>query len=85
MAKRFQIKDRGYIREGYYADFVILDTDKSYTVSNENILYKCGWSPFKDHTFQSSIFMTIVNGIVAFENGMVKENLPFGMQIEFDR
>ena len=85
VAKRFQIKDRGYIREGYYADFVILDADKSYTVSNENILYKCGWSPFKDHTFQSSIFMTIVNGIVAFENGKVKENLPFGMQIEFDR
>ena len=40
---------------------------------------------FKGHTFQSSIFMTIVNGIVAFENGKVKENLPFGMQIEFDR
>ena len=85
VAKRFQIKDRGYVREGYYADLAILDIDKPYTVSEENILYKCGWSPFSGKTFNSSIYMTIVNGHVAFKDGQVSENLPFGMQIEFDR
>ena len=85
VAKRFQIKDRGYIREGYYADIAILDLDKPYTVSKENILYKCGWSPFEGHDFKSSIFMTIVNGNIAFKDGMISDNLPFGMQIEFNR
>ena len=85
VAKRFQIKDRGYIREGYYADIAILDLDQPYTVSKENILYKCGWSPFEGHDFKSSIFMTIVNGNIAFKDGMISDNLPFGMQIEFNR
>ena len=85
VAKRFQVKDRGYVREGYYADLAILDIDKPYTVSEENILYKCGWSPFSGKTFNSSIYMTIVNGHIAFKDGQVNENLPFGMQIEFDR
>ena len=85
VAKRFQIKDRGYIREGYFADITILDLDKPYKVSKENILYKCGWSPFEGHDFKSSIFMTIVNGNIAFKDGMVSDNLPFGMQIEFNR
>ena len=85
VANRFQVKERGYIREGYYADLAVLDIDKPYTVSNDNILYKCGWSPFNGHTFQSSIFMTIVNGNIAFTDGQVVEDLPFGMQIEFDR
>jgi dihydroorotase len=85
VAKRFQIKKRGYIREGYYADLAILDVNKPYQVSNENILYKCGWSPFAGKTFNSSIYMTIINGYVAFEGGRVKEELPFGKQIEFDR
>ena len=85
VANRFQVKERGYIREGYYADLAVLDIDKPYTVSNDNILYKCGWSPFNGHTFQSSIFMTIVNGNIAFKDGQVAEDLPFGMQIEFDR
>ena len=62
-----------------------LDIDKPYTVSEENILYKCGWSPFSGKTFNSSIYMTIVNGHVAFKDGQITENLPFGMQIEFDR
>jgi dihydroorotase len=85
VAKRFQVKDRGFVREGYYADLAILDIDKPYTVSEENILYKCGWSPFSGKTFNSSIYMTIVNGHIAFKDGQVTENLPFGMQIEFDR
>ena len=85
VAKRFQIKDRGFIREGYYADIAILDLDKPYTVTKENILYKCGWSPFEGHDFKSSIFMTIVNGNIAFKDGTISDDLPFGMQIEFNR
>ena len=85
VAKRFQVKDRGYIREGYYADLAILDIDKSYCVSKENILYKCGWSPFEGKTFSSSIYMTIVNGHIALKNNKINRDLPNGMQIEFDR
>ena len=85
VAKRFQVKDRGYIREGYYADLAILDTDKPYQVSEDNILYKCGWSPFLGKTFNSSIHMTIVNGHIAFQDNQINPDLPFGMQIEFDR
>ena len=85
VAKRFQVKDRGFIREGYFADLAILDHDKPYEVSKDNILYKCGWSPFEGHSFKSSIFMTIINGNIAFKDGRVIEHLPFGMQIEFNR
>ena len=84
-ATRFQIKDRGFIREGYYADFAIVDIDKPYTVNKSNILYKCGWSPFTDTTFKSSVFMTVINGNIAFRDGQVNQNLPFGSQIEFNR
>ena len=85
VAKRFQIKDRGYIREGYYADLTVLDLGKPYEVSKENILYKVGWSPFTGKTFNSSIFMTVVNGHIAFHDGKVNDDTPLGMQIEFDR
>ena len=85
VAKRFQVKDRGYIREGYYADLAILDINNSYSVSKENILYKCGWSPFEGKTFNSSIYMTIVNGYIAFKGNKINRDLPNGMQIEFDR
>ena len=85
VAKRFQIKDRGYIREGYYADLTVLDLGKPYEVSKENILYKVGWSPFTGKTFNSSIFMTVVNGHIAFQDGKVNDDIPLGMQIEFDR
>ena len=85
VAKRFQVKDRGYIREGYYADLAVLDIDKSYQVTKENILYKCGWSPFLGKTFPSSIYLTILNGNIAFQDGEISKDLPFGMQIEFDR
>tara|TARA_B100000902_G_scaffold20836_2_gene25077 strand:+ start:11438 stop:12772 length:1335 start_codon:yes stop_codon:yes gene_type:complete len=85
VAKRFQVKDRGYIREGYYADLAILDINKPYTVNEGNILYKCGWSPFAEKTFNSSIHMTLVNGHIAFADNEINKDLPFGMQIEFDR
>ncbi|MDA8957474.1 dihydroorotase [Gammaproteobacteria bacterium] len=85
VAKRFQIKDRGYIREGYYADLVILDIEKPHTVVKEDLLYKCGWSPFEGTTFHSSIHSTIINGFVAYENGTIKLETPFGKKIEFER
>jgi dihydroorotase len=85
VAKRFQIKDRGYIREGYFADLVILDINKPYKVSNDNILYKCGWSPFLNTKFNSSINTTIVNGHVVFKDSIIQDNIPFGKQIEFLR
>jgi len=85
VAKRFQVKDRGFIREGYYADLAVVDIDKNYEVTKENILYKCAWSPFMGKTFKSSVHMTICNGHIAFQDGQVNKDIPFGMQIEFDR
>jgi dihydroorotase len=70
-AKCFQIAERGYLREGYHADMVLIDLNKPYTVTKENILHKCGWSPFEGHTFPASIHTTIVSGNVAYENGAV--------------
>lgn len=65
----FSIKERGYIREGYKADIVLVNPDSPWTVSKENILYKCGWSPLEGTTFSSSIVTTIVNGTIVYENG----------------
>ncbi|MCF7818662.1 MAG: dihydroorotase [Kiritimatiellales bacterium] len=70
-AKIFQIADRGFIREGYWADLTLIDTDTPHTVSKENILYKCGWSPFEGVTFKSSIAATIVSGQLAYAEGQV--------------
>lgn len=80
----FQIKDRGYIREGYYADLVLVDLKKEYKVSKENILYRCGWSPMEGMTLPASITHTFVNGNIVYENGEVIENNK-GMRLEFQR
>ncbi|MFD2968599.1 dihydroorotase [Sphingobacterium bambusae] len=72
-ATMFQVENRGFIREGYWADLVLVDLQKNYTVSKENILSKCGWSPFEGHTFSSSIVHTIVSGNLAFSDGQVIE------------
>jgi dihydroorotase len=85
VAKRFQIKDRGYIREGYYADLVILDIEKPHTVKKEDLLYKCDWSPFEGTTFNSSINTTIINGHIGYKDSKIQENIRFGKQIEFSR
>ena len=85
IATRFQVKDRGFIREGYFADMVIVDIDKPYNVNKDNILYKCGWSPFENTTFRSSINMTILNGSIVFENNSLSKDLSFGHQLEFNR
>lgn len=72
-AEVFRVKERGFLREGYWADIVILDMEKPWEVKNENILAKCAWSPFKGKTFQHKILYTLVNGQVAFENDQINE------------
>jgi dihydroorotase len=84
LAIMFQIVDRGYIREGYWADLVLVDLNKSYKVEKNNLLYKCGWSPFEGHTFSSSITHTFVSGHLAFENGVFDESVK-GKRLIFNR
>lgn len=69
----FQIEKRGYIREGYYADLVVADLNNSWTVTKENIAYKCKWSPFEDTTFSSKVIHTFVNGHLGYSNGVFSE------------
>lgn len=83
-ARIFDVLERGFIREGYWADLVLIDTEKPHTVSKDNILYKCGWSPFDGVTFKSSIDTTLVNGQIAFANGKVNETIR-GQRLLFDR
>ena len=83
-AQCFSIRERGYIREGYFADLVLVDLNKKMTVSKENIGYKCGWSPFEGHTFPARITHTLVNGNIVYENGAVLD-LARGMRLKFER
>jgi dihydroorotase len=80
----FNIEKRGYIREGYFADLVLVDLSSPWTVNKENILYKCEWSPFEGSTFKSKVTHTIVNGNIVYQNGNVDENHR-GMRLTFDR
>lgn len=70
----FRILERGFIREGYFADLTLVDLNNPWAVSKENILSKCGWSPFEGETFKSKISHTIVSGHLAYENGILHEN-----------
>lgn len=83
-AECFQILERGYLREGYWADLVLVDLEDNFTVAPENIHYKCGWSPFEGHTFPAKISHTIVSGHIAYENGAFDESKQ-GERILFDR
>ncbi|MBC7524091.1 MAG: dihydroorotase [Flavobacterium sp.] len=83
-AKIFKIEKRGFIKEGYYADLVIINPAKPWSVNKDNILYKCGWSPFEGTTFKSRISHTFVNGQLVFENAKVKE-IKVGKRLFFDR
>ena len=79
MAERYQIKERGYLREGYFADLVLLDLDSPFEVTKENILYKCGWSPFEGYRFRSRIHSTLVNGQILYQNGaIIGDQVPRG-------
>ena len=84
VADRFKIVDRGYIREGYWADCVLVDLESKHKVTKENTFYFCGWSPFEGETFSSKVMSTIVNGKLAYNNGKIVET-NLGVQLEFDR
>jgi dihydroorotase len=83
-AKLFQIEKRGFIKEGYFADIVLIDINKPQTVSKDNILYKCGWSPFEGTTFSSTITHTFVNGNLIYNNGIFNDEIK-GKRITFNR
>lgn len=80
----FGVQDRGFIREGYWADLVLVDLQRPYTVRREHILSKCGWSPFEGHTFPASITHTLVSGRLAFEEGQIQE-VGQGQRLKFHR
>jgi len=80
----FNIKQRGYIREGYYADLVVANLNDPWDVKKENILYKCGWSPFEGTQLKSNITHTFVNGHLAYKNGVVSRRRN-AMRLTFDR
>ncbi|MES2728399.1 MAG: dihydroorotase [Bacteroidota bacterium] len=80
----FDIDRRGFIREGFWADLVLVDLNKPYTVTQNNILYKCKWSPFEDYTFKASIDSTIVSGHLTYHNGTFNES-KMGQRLKFIR
>ena len=84
VAKCFQIENRGYIREGYYADIVLADLNQPYTVTKDNILFKCGWSPLENFTFPATVTNTFVNGSLVYGNGAFDESNK-GMRMRFGR
>ncbi|NNL01626.1 MAG: dihydroorotase [Eudoraea sp.] len=83
-AKLFQIAKRGFIREGYYADLVIVDMNSAWTVDKNNILYKCGWSPFDGTSFRTKVLQTFVNGHLAYNNGQFS-SFRNAKRLTFDR
>jgi dihydroorotase len=84
VANCFQIKERGFIREGYHADLVLVDLNKPNTIAKENILYKCGWSPLEGFHFPASVTHTFINGHLVYGNGVFDES-QMGTRMEFDR
>jgi len=83
-AELFQVSQRGYLREGYFADLVLVDPRKPHTVTREEVLSRCGWSPFEGHTFRSSIASTWVNGQRVWDGERVDDTVR-GMRLEFER
>ncbi len=84
VADCFQIKERGYIREGYFADLVLVDLNKPYTITKENILYKCGWSPFENFAVPATIETTFVNGNLVYGKNQFNESIK-GKRLQFNR
>jgi len=80
----FNIKNRGFIREGYKADLCLVNPDDQWTVAKENILYKCGWSPFEGTTFRSKVVKTIINGTIVYDDGVINEDYR-GQKLVFER
>ena len=84
VADIYGVQERGYVREGYYADLVIVDPNKPYTVDQSNLLAKCHWSPFEGHTFTSTIDTTMVNGHIVYADGKLTGKIA-GQRLQFDR
>jgi dihydroorotase len=84
VAECFEVKERGYIREGYKADLVLVNLNKAWTVERGNIRAKCGWSPFEGHEFKSSVEKTFVSGHLAYAGGELDES-KLGQRLSFDR
>ena len=84
VATCFRIKERGYIREGFFADMVIVDLNQKYIVQKDNLLYKCKWSPFEGTTFGSTVVTTLVNGNIVYDAGKIVEG-NFGRRLSFNR
>lgn len=80
----FQVKERGYLHEGYFADMVLIDVNRQWTVEPENIYYKCGWSPFENETFTGQVQKTFVNGHIAYNYGKFDESIK-GERLMFNR
>ena len=80
----FGVQERGYAREGYFADLVLVDPKRGTRVSSDNVMYKCGWSPFEGHEFSASIDTTIINGVVAYQDGSLTGAVA-GKRLDFDR
>ncbi len=83
-AECFQIAERGYLREGFHADLVLVDTNRGFAVSKDTILYKCGWSPFEGRSFSSTVTHTIVSGHLAYRHNQFDES-QWGQRVQFDR
>jgi dihydroorotase len=81
-ATLFNVRERGYLREGYHADLVLVDPHKPHAVTAADVLSKCGWSPFEGYTFRSSIAATFVNGELAWRDGAIEDSVR-GMRLEF--
>lgn len=84
-ARLYKIDRRGYIRKGYFADLVLVDLNANYTITQDNILYKCKWSPLEGYTFNSKIVSTFVNGKTVFDNGKIIEGNKSSMKLKFNR
>jgi dihydroorotase len=84
-ALRFNVSKRGFIKEGYFADIVIIDPNKKHTVLPADIASKCKWSPFLGYTFNNSVDTTIVNGNIIVKDGKIVNQSVFGKALEFDR
>ena len=83
-AELYKIKGRGFIREGYYADLVLVDLNHEKVIKNDDMLYKCGWTPYDGMSVKSNVTHTFVNGGLIYHDGIVEENI-FGKPLEFDR
>ena len=83
-AKLFKIKKRGFLREGYFADLVLIDLEKKNKVLKDSLFYLCGWSPFEGTTFESSVVKTFINGKIVYDFGHIVSK-PSGKRLEFDR